>query len=93
MILSNNNISVSNKALIMDMTLGELKSEVQSLGFERYRAEQVYEELYRQRRKSFDEMNILPSELRDKLNDRYDIAAFIDVKTRESVEVVGHSEQ
>ncbi|MGE5480534.1 MAG: 23S rRNA (adenine(2503)-C(2))-methyltransferase RlmN, partial [Chloroflexota bacterium] len=47
----------------------ELEELVKSLGFEKYRAAQLWREIYVHRRRHFDDMITLPSELRNKLKE------------------------
>lgn len=62
---------VHNKKLIKDYELDELKASLQELGFEKYRADQIFNEIYFTRVGSFSEMTTLPKDLRAELGDIY----------------------
>ena len=69
---------------IKDYNLEELKQELISLGEKPFRAEQIFKWLYIEKVHSFDEMTNLSLELREKLNQNYDICNFSIVKKLES---------
>jgi 23S rRNA (adenine2503-C2)-methyltransferase len=55
------------KADIYDLTLAELKAELERMGERPYRAAQVFDWLYKKRAAAFDGMTSLPKPLREKL--------------------------
>ena len=61
---------------IKDYTLDELKEELKEIGEKPFRAEQIYKWLYEARVSDFDEMTNLSLELREKLNQNYEIKKF-----------------
>ncbi len=65
---------------IKDFDLSELKEEFKNINEKPYRAEQVYEWIYKKRINTFDEMTNLSKDLRDKLNDYFHFGLFNIVK-------------
>ncbi|MFH1551086.1 MAG: 23S rRNA (adenine(2503)-C(2))-methyltransferase RlmN [Planctomycetota bacterium] len=63
------------KRTILDFTLPEFEAEIQRLGHPAYRAKQVFDWIYRQGSRSFDEMKNLPRALATELARGFDIAA------------------
>ena len=61
---------------IKDFTLVELKEELKQMGEKPFRAEQIFKWLYDERASSFEEMTNLSINLRNKLNDIYEIKQF-----------------
>ena len=61
---------------IKDFTLEELKEELKQMGEKPFRAEQIFKWLYDERASSFEEMTNLSINLRNKLNDIYEIKQF-----------------
>ena len=61
---------------IKDFTLVELKEELKQMGEKPFRAEQIFKWLYDERVSSFEEMTNLSINLRNKLNDIYEIKQF-----------------
>lgn len=61
---------------IKDFTLEELKEELKQMGEKPFRAEQIFKWLYDERVSSFEEMTNLSINLRNKLNDIYEIKQF-----------------
>ena len=57
----------NNKIFIKDLTREELKKAVKIAGFPEYRGDQIFDEIYVKRTNSFDNMGLLPLELRDHL--------------------------
>lgn len=57
------------KPYLFDLTLEELTDIITSFGEPKFRAKQVYEQIYKKLAGSFDEMTDLPKKLREKLND------------------------
>ena len=69
---------------IKDYNLDELKQELISLGEKPYRAEQIFNWLYIEKVKSFDEMTNLSLELREKLKQNYTMCNFEILRKQES---------
>ncbi len=69
---------------IKDFTLEELKKELESLGEKPFRAEQIFQWLYVEKVKSFDEMTNLSISLREKLTQEYTLSNFNIIKKQES---------
>ena len=61
---------------IKDYTLDELKEELKEIGEKPFRAEQIYKWIYEARVSNFNEMTNLSLELREKLNQNYEIKEF-----------------
>ena len=61
---------------IKDFTLVELKEELKQMGEKPFRAEQIFKWLYDERASSFEEITNLSINLRNKLNDIYEIKQF-----------------
>ena len=61
---------------IKDYTLDELKEELKEIGEKPFRAEQIYKWIYEARVSNFNEMTNLSLELREKLNQNYEIKKF-----------------
>lgn len=64
------------KKNIKDYDLNELKQELESLGEKSYRANQIFDFLYVKKVKSFTEMTSLSKDLREKLEENYNICNF-----------------
>lgn len=64
------------KKNIKDYSLEELKEEFVNLGEKAYRAQQVFEWIYRENVTSFDEMTNLSISFREKLKGNYDLHCF-----------------
>jgi 23S rRNA (adenine2503-C2)-methyltransferase len=65
----------SKRADIRDLTLAELRAELEAIGEKPYRAAQIFDWLYKKRAASFDEMTSLPKPLRETLDARFALAA------------------
>ena len=61
---------------IKDYNFEDLKKEFESFGEKSFRASQVYEWIYKKKATSFDEMTNLSRDLRDKLNQNYNLGLF-----------------
>ena len=61
---------------IKDYSLDELKEELKEIGEKPFRAEQIYKWLYEAKVSNFNEMTNLSLELREKLNQNYEIKEF-----------------
>ena len=69
---------------IKDFDLPDLEEEFIKLGEKKYRAGQVFQWLYVEKVKSFDEMTNLSLELREKLKQNYEICNYKIIKKLES---------
>ena len=69
---------------IKDYDLKELKEELNNIGEKNFRAEQIFQWLYIEKVKSFDDMTNLSLELREKLKQNYTICNFNILKKQES---------
>ncbi len=69
---------------IKDYSLEELKEELKELGEKPFRAEQIFQWLYKEKVKSFDEMTNLSLPLREKLERYYTLGHFKIMKKQES---------
>ena len=74
------------KKNIKDYNLEELKEELKSIGEKSYRAEQIFKWLYVDNITSFSEMTNLSLELRQKLEENYEICKFTILKKQVSVD-------
>lgn len=72
------------KKNIKNYTLEELQAIVQNLGEKKYRAEQIFNWIYKENVVSFDEMTNLPAEFREKLKAEFDLHIFKIIKKQES---------
>ncbi len=61
---------------IKDYNLDELKEELKNIGEKPFRAEQIFKWIYEARVSNFDEMTNLSLELREKLEENYEIKQF-----------------
>ena len=71
------------KTNIKNYNLDELQEIVQELGEKKYRAEQIFNWLYKENVQSFDEMTNLSLELREKLKQNYGMHNFNILKKQE----------
>ncbi len=69
---------------IKDYSLEELKQEMQSIGEKPFRAEQIFQWLYQEKVKDFDEMTNLSLTLREKLKQAYTICNYNILKKQEA---------
>ena len=69
---------------IKDYDLKDLEKEFENMGEKKYRAGQVFQWLYVEKVKSFDEMTNLSLDLREKLKTNYTICNFKILKKQES---------
>jgi 23S rRNA (adenine2503-C2)-methyltransferase len=66
---------VNSKTNIRHLNFDELQQAMNSFGEKRFRAQQVYDWLWKKSARSFDEMSNLSKELRGKLSEMFDINA------------------
>ena len=71
---------------IKNYTLDELKEEFKNIDEKPYRAEQVYEWIYKSKATCFDEMTNLSLSLREKLKENFSFGNFNIIKKLESVD-------
>lgn len=69
---------------IKDLSLEELKARLKSIREPPYRAEQIFEWIYRNGIGSFGQMTDLPAKLRDYLNDKFYVTGAEIIKTQVS---------
>ena len=69
---------------IKDYDLEELKIELKNLEEKPFRAEQIFQWLYKEKVESFEEMTNLSLDLREKLKQNYQICNFNILKKQES---------
>lgn len=72
------------KKNIKDYSLDELKNEFIEIGEKPYRAQQVYEWIYKENVTSFEEMTNLSKELREKLKENYTLCCYKILKKQVS---------
>ncbi|MGE4320644.1 MAG: 23S rRNA (adenine(2503)-C(2))-methyltransferase RlmN [Acholeplasmataceae bacterium] len=72
--------------LIYDLTYEELVAFLEKNNFKKYRADQIWHWLYKQKAQSFEEMNNLPNELVDFLNQNFHLKALEHVLQHKSVD-------
>ena len=70
--------------IIKDYTLYELKEQLKSLGEKPFRAEQIFNWIYKEQVKSFDEMTNLSLSLRERLKEEYTLCNYNIIKKQES---------
>ena len=71
---------------IKDYTLYELKEQLKSLGEKPFRAEQIFNWIYKEQVKSFDEMTNLSLSLRERLKEEYTLCNYNIIKKQESLD-------
>jgi 23S rRNA (adenine2503-C2)-methyltransferase len=69
---------------IRDLTLGELKAELERMGERPYRAAQIFDWLYKKRATAWDAMTSLPKPLREKLAATFALSAIALAEQRAS---------
>lgn len=69
---------------IKDYNLDELQEELINMGEKKFRAEQIFKWIYKEKVKSFDEMTNLSIELREKLKEDYTMCNYNILKKQES---------
>ena len=69
---------------IKDYNLDELQEELINMGEKKFRAEQIFKWIYKEKVKSFDEMTNLSIELREKLKENYAMCNYNILKKQES---------
>lgn len=69
---------------IKDYNLDELQEELINMGEKKFRAEQIFKWIYKEKVKSFDEMTNLSIELREKLKKNYTMCNYNILKKQES---------
>ena len=69
---------------IKDSNLDELQEELINMGEKKFRAEQIFKWIYKEKVKSFDEMTNLSIELREKLKENYTMCNYNILKKQES---------
>ena len=69
---------------IKDYNLDELHEELINIGEKKFRAEQIFKWIYKEKVKSFDEMTNLSIELREKLKENYTMCNYNILKKQES---------
>lgn len=74
------------KKNIKDLTIEQLNEFVISNKFQKYRTEQILDEIYIRRQQNFDEMTLIPKELRIILSENFIINSFQDIKIRHSAD-------
>ena len=72
------------KQNIKNYNLEELQEEIINLGEKKYRAEQIFNWIYKENVTSFDQMVNLPLTLRDKLKEKFDLHIFKIITKQES---------
>lgn len=72
------------KENIKNYDLNDLKSKLEELGEKKYRAEQIFNWIYREKVTSFDDMTNLSMELRKKLKEHFDMHNFNIITKQES---------
>ncbi len=69
---------------IKNYNLEELQEIIENLGEKKYRAEQIFNWIYKENVTSFDDMANLPLSLREKLKENYDLHIFKIITKQES---------
>lgn len=72
------------KENIKNYDLDDLKTKIEDLGEKKYRAEQIFNWIYKEKVTSFDEMTNLPIDLRNKLKENFDMHNFNIITKQES---------
>ncbi len=71
---------------IKDLTLEEITNYVVELGYEKFRARQIWYAIYSQRINDFEKISTLPKELRLRLKKDFYINAIVDCKKEQSID-------
>ena len=74
------------KENIKNYNLEELKKIIENLGEKKYRAEQIFNWIYKENVTSFDDMVNLPLTLRNKLKEKFDLHIFKIITKQESID-------
>ena len=74
------------KENIKNYTLEELKEKIENLGEKKYRAEQIFNWIYKENLTSFDDMVNLPLKLRETLKEKFDLHIFKIITKQESID-------
>lgn len=72
------------KENIKNYSLEELKEKIENLGEKKYRAEQIFNWIYKENVTSFDDMVNLPLKLRETLKEKFDLHIFKIITKQES---------
>ena len=72
------------KQTINDKTIKELEEIFQNLGFQKFRAKQVFRQIHVNKINDFGEMTDLPLDMRDKLDKEFEIEKLSLLKSFES---------
>lgn len=76
----------NHKILIKDISLDDLKGILISNSFESYRAEQIFDEIFLKRTNNFQNMTLIPKELRNFLDDKFLLNDFKSHILRNSID-------
>ncbi len=79
-----NNNEQKKVSSIKNLTFTQLEKFITTLGFPKYRAEQIFKGLYTDRVEYFSEIKSIPQELREKLNENFCIDSLTIDKVRTS---------
>ncbi|MFC2130351.1 23S rRNA (adenine(2503)-C(2))-methyltransferase RlmN [Bacteroidota bacterium] len=77
---------MEEKNIIKNFSIEELKQISEKFGQAGYRCEQLFHELYVERKNNFADMSILPKKFRENLSNEYQIDSISDYKTQRSVD-------
>lgn len=77
---------MEEKRNIKSYTYSDLEDILVDAGFPKFRAEQLFREIYLSNRSNFDEVSMINKELRQFLKDNFEYDAFKDVKKQVSVD-------
>jgi len=75
---------LNKKSYIKNYTLDGLQAELVNAKFPKYRAEQIYNQIYVNRKQSFADMKNLPKDLIEYLDENYKIQVFASQTMRKS---------
>lgn len=79
------NINIIKKS-IYDLTFADWVTFVEKLDEKKFRAEQIFIELYKNKRKSVDEFKTLPQKIKDAINESFDFGLFTSTKKQVSID-------
>jgi 23S rRNA (adenine2503-C2)-methyltransferase len=71
---------------IKELSLDEIEHYVLDAGEAKYRAEQIFRQIYEQRKETFADLSIIPASLRQKLNGDFSFSSIKSYETQQSVD-------
>jgi 23S rRNA (adenine2503-C2)-methyltransferase len=79
-------MTTTDRKDIRQLRLPELKALIEEMGEKKFRAKQIYEWLWQKGARSFDEMTNLSKNLRERLQERFEIRAIVEDAVQHSLD-------